>query len=256
VTAIGAAKARVLQRLERAIGFEFRRIGALPHDVDPETAATIRAVRPYTMTSTQRLVALCDAVRYLVQARIKGDIVECGVWRGGSMMAVARTLLQQGDGGRDLHLFDTFEGMTEPGEADISLEGESAVELLRTSSRSDPASVWCYAPLDEVRVAMGSTGYDPAKTRFVQGRVEDTLPRHAPERIALLRLDTDWYESTRHTLEQLYPRLAVGGVLILDDYGHWQGARRAVDEYIAGNELALYLHRIDYSGRCAIKTGN
>jgi len=96
-------------------------------------------------------------------------------------------------------------------------------------------------------------GYDPEKIRFVQGRVEDTLPRHAPDRIALLRLDTDWYESTRHELEHLFPRLAVGGVLILDDYGHWQGARQAVDEYVREHRLRLFLHRIDYAGRCAVK---
>ena len=71
-----------------------------------------------------------------------------------------------------------------------------------------------------------------------------------PERIALLRIDTDWYESTRHELVHLYPRLSPGGVLIIDDYGHWQGARKAVDEYF---QAGLFLNHIDYTGRLAIK---
>ena len=88
---------------------------------------------------------------------------------------------------------------------------------------------------------------------MVPGLVEDTVPSQAPEVIALLRLDTDWYKSTWHELEHLYPRLSVGGVLIIDDYGHWEGARRAVDEFIEAKGLRLFLSRIDYTGRLAIK---
>jgi hypothetical protein len=245
----------MLERLARALGFGLaaRAQAALPPDLDPATVATIHAVRSHTMTSDLRLAALCDAVRHVVRHRIPGDIVECGVWRGGSMMAVARTLQELGAADRDLWLFDTFEGMTEPGETDVSISGESAAALLGASSRADPASVWCRATLPEVEAAMQSTGYAPAKIHYVQGRVEDTLPRHAPAGIALLRLDTDWYESTRHELVHLYPRLNVGGVLIVDDYGHWQGARRAVDEYLEREGAALLLHRIDYTGRSAVK---
>ena len=243
----------LLRRIARGLGIGASAPPDLPPDLDPRTVETIRAVRPYTMTSELRLAALCDAVRHVVASGIEGDIVECGVWRGGSMMAVARTLLQLGTADRQLWLFDTFEGMTEPGDADISLHGESASALMRSSDREDPASVWCRATLPEVEAALRGTGYDPARMHFVQGRVEDTLPARAPARIALLRLDTDWYESTRHELAHLYPRLSVGGVLIVDDYGHWQGARRAVDEYLEQQGAALLLHRIDYTGRSAVK---
>ena len=88
---------------------------------------------------------------------------------------------------------------------------------------------------------------------FVQGRVENTLPAAAPPEIAVLRLDTDWYESTRHELEHLYPRLVDGGVLIVDDYGYWQGARQAVDEYFGETGEAILLNRIDDTGRIAVK---
>ena len=243
----------ILQRALRALGLRGAAGAPLPPDLDEATAATIRAVRPFTMTSDLRIAALCDAVRHVVRNGIAGDVVECGVWRGGSMMAAARTLLQLGETQRHLWLFDTFDGMPEPGDADVSIHGEFAGALMRSSSKADPASIWCYASLSDVEAAMRSVGYDAARIHYVQGRVEDTLPREAPDRIAVLRLDTDWYESTRHELEHLYPRLCVGGVLIIDDYGHWQGVRRAVDEYVERTGAALYLQRIDYTGRSAVK---
>jgi O-methyltransferase len=237
----------------RALGLDVVRYDALPHDLDPRIARIVRLARPYTMTSLPRLVALCECVRYIVENRIEGDFVECGVWRGGSMMAVASMLLALGDRSRRLYLYDTYDGMTQPTEKDIEFSGKRAETLLASSDKADEASVWCYAPLEAVKKVVLGTGYDPSKVNFVQGRVEDTIPGVAPERIALLRLDTDWYESTRHELVHLYPRLVTGGVLIIDDYGHWLGARQAVDEYLSRHELPLMLHRIDYSGRCAIK---
>ncbi len=101
---------------------------------------------------------------------------------------------------------------------------------------------------------LAATGYDAQRLHYVKGKVEDTIPSAAPEQIAILRLDTDWYASTRHELEHLYPRLARGGVLIIDDYGHWEGARRAVDEYFATQQVAILLNRLDQTGRIAIKS--
>ena len=245
---------RPLRKLARRFGIDFVPYPPVLKGVDESTAKTIAAVRPYTMTSDQRVAALCDAVRYVVTNRIPGDIVECGVWKGGSMMAVARTLLELGDRTRDLHLFDTFEGMTAPTGEDVALTGESAADLMAASAdREDAESVWCRAPLDVVRQAMASVGYDGSRIHYVKGRVEDTIPAAAPERIALLRLDTDWYESTRHEMIHLFPRLCVGGVLILDDYGHWLGARQAVDEYLSEHSVPLFLQKIDYTGRYAVK---
>jgi hypothetical protein len=225
----------------------------LPPDIDAQAAATIRDVTPYTMTSPERLYALIQAVRYVARAGIPGSIVECGVWRGGSMMAAARTLLDCGDGGRDLYLYDTYEGMPPPGAKDVDIEGHSAASLLRTQTKDDPRSAWCHATIDDVRGALSRTRYDASRIHFVQGKVEDTIPATAPERISLLRLDTDWYESTRHELENLYPRLSSGGVLIIDDYGHWAGCRQAVDEYLSSRGIQLLLNRVDYTGRIALK---
>ncbi|HKT35400.1 MAG TPA: TylF/MycF/NovP-related O-methyltransferase [Nitrospira sp.] len=220
---------------------------------DQQDEETIGFVRPYTMTSLERIRALCSAVRYIEQAQIEGAVVECGVWRGGSMMAVARTLTNLGATRRHLYLFDTFEGMTKPGPRDIALTGETATCLLEQSERTEDDRVWCYAPIERVAKALSLTGYPNGLLHLIPGRVEETLATAAPERIALLRLDTDWYESTRQEMNVLFPRLARGGVLIIDDYGHWQGAREAVDEYVKTHQLKLLLHPIDYTGRIAVK---
>ena len=222
----------------------------LPAHLDDATKAIIEAVRPYTMTSADKLFALITATRYLVDHRIEGDVVECGVWRGGSMHAVARTLAAAGDTSRDLHLFDTYAGMPPAGDRDVRHDGRPAAELLETLPRD--SKTWAVASLEDVRAGFASVPYPAERVHFVEGRVEDTVPEHAPERIALLRLDTDWYESTRHELAHLYPRLESGGVLILDDYGWWKGARDAVDEWLAASGERLLLAPAG-SGRIAVK---
>lgn len=223
----------------------------LPVDFDETDAELCRRVAPFTMTTPPRIYALRRAVEYVVSRPVSGAIVECGVWRGGSVMAIALTLLRLGDTSRDIYLFDTFEGMTEPGSEDVKHSGETAAEILATSGRD--SDDWAIAALDDVRQAVSSVGYPEERIHFVQGRVEDTLPRTETGEIALLRLDTDWYASTKHTLTHLYPRLAAGGVLIVDDYAYWEGARQAVDEYISEQGLPLLLNRIDYTARLALK---
>ncbi|MEA2431740.1 MAG: O-methyltransferase [Thermoleophilaceae bacterium] len=225
---------------------------ALPSDYDDEAKEIIRAVRPWTMTGPDKMYALIQAVRYVARHRIPGDVVECGVWRGGSMQAVARTLLAAGDTARDLHLFDTYEGMPPPSDRDLRRSDErSAEELLAEESRED-SKVWAVATLDDVKDGFSRLDYPAERVHFVKGKVEDTIPGHAPEQISILRLDTDWYESTRHELEHLYPRLSSGGVLLLDDYGYWEGAREAVDEFLEQSGERLLLMRMA-SGRLAIK---
>jgi O-methyltransferase len=224
----------------------------LPGDYDKESKEIIRAVRGWTMTGNDKLFALIQAVRYIVRHEIPGDIVECGVWRGGSMQAAARTLIATGDTTRDLYLFDTYEGMPPPSDKDVRHDGRSADELLAAATSRENSMVWAMASLDDVRHGMSKVPYPAERVHFVEGKVEDTIPGAAPERISILRLDTDWYESTRHELEHLYSRLSPGGVLILDDYGYWEGARQAVDEFLAETGERLLLTRMA-SGRIAVK---
>ena len=240
----------LVRRMLRAAGYQLSR--RIPQDFTPEDAALFHQVEPYTLTPPERIYSCTRAVEYIVQRGIPGAIVECGVWKGGTMMAVALTLLRLGDA-RDLYLFDTFEGMAPPSAADVDFRGVDAASQLARGKDPTRDRIWAFASEDEVRRSLLSTGYDPSRMHFVRGKVEDTLPGRAPDSISLLRLDTDWYESTRHELEHLYPRLVKGGVIIIDDYGHWQGARRATDEYLAANDIGLLLNRIDYTARIGVK---
>jgi O-methyltransferase len=217
---------------------------------DAQARATIRAVQGWTMTSEARVWALIVAVRHVVDHGIPGAMVECGVWRGGSMQAIARTLLDRDARDRDLHLFDTFTGMPPPGEEDRQVAGPPAGELLQSRPRT--AHIWAIAGLDDVRAGMARTGYPADRIHYHAGMVEDTIPAQAPEQIALLRLDTDWHASTKHELEHLYDRVAPGGVIIFDDYDYWEGARKAVDEFVTAGGHRLLLVPIG-SGRMAVK---
>ena len=221
-------------------------------DFEPAHFDIVRQVQPFTITSPERIFSVIEATKYITRRRIPGAIVECGVWRGGSMMAAARTLQLLGETDRELYLFDTFEGMSAPTELDVDLAGQQAANLLAASDREGPG-IWVYVSLEDVQKAVGTVGYPASRIHYVRGKVEDTIPGNAPDQIALLRLDTDWYESTRHELEHLYPRLVSGGVIIIDDYGHWKGSRQATDEFIAANPDFGLLTRIDYTGRLAIK---
>jgi O-methyltransferase len=219
-----------------------------------DTQASFRELsekaKPFTNTSTERLYALHSAVEYIVRAGIEGDIVECGVARGGSMMMAALTLVALGDTSRQLILFDTFAGMPRP---DRARDGDLYFEEWERQKIDDKSSHWAEVSIEEVAENMRSTGYPMDKVKLVKGMVEDTLEANLPGRIALLRLDTDWYESTAHELKHLYPLLIERGVLILDDYGCMPGARQAVDEYVRDNKIGLLLNRIDSDGRMAIK---
>ncbi len=210
--------------------------------------------KDYTMTSKERMYALYKAVEYVAKNNIPGDFVECGVWKGGSSMLIALTLQKFGINNRKIWMYDTYEGMSEPTEKDADITGNSAEKLLKEASKEKQDSVWCYSSLDEVKANMRLTNYPEHCIHFVQGKVEDTIPGSIPEGdIALLRLDTDWYESTKHEMHYLYPKLVQRGVLIIDDYGHWVGAKKAIDEYISENNTPLLLNMIDYTGRIAVK---
>ena len=238
-----------LQATARRIGVNHRCVGPGFYDAIPlEDVDIWHQVSPFTLTSPERVQALVDSVRYLERHQVPGAFVECGVWRGGSMMAAALAL--SGAANREFFLFDTYEGMPPPSDVDIDFTGNTAERLLNDPSLAgDIAAV---AHLEEVRRNMASTKYPESQIHYIEGKVEDTIPAMAPDQIALLRLDTDWYESTRHELEHLFPRLVSGGVLLVDDYGHWKGARQAVDEYLDSTGIRLLLCRIDFTGRIAV----
>ncbi len=211
------------------LGYEIKKRHDPIMDADSEFMRIYNHCKPFTMTSKERMYALYKAVSYVTEAGIPGDLVECGVWKGGSAMLMA--MMSE----RKIFLYDTFEGMTEPGVHDYSIAGNDAVAEGMSS-----------ASLELVKSNVQSPN-----AVFVRGKVEDTIPATVPDQIALLRLDTDWYESTKHELTHLFPLLSKGGVIIIDDYGHYAGAKKAVDEYFA--DKPILLNRIDYTGRIGQK---
>ncbi len=247
---------RSVRNLVRLAGYSLVRCQkstGYPMDFTAKEAALVDAVMPYTMTPPGRVLAMIHAVDYIQRCAIEGDIVECGVWRGGSMMAAAKTLIANDATDRTLWLYDTFEGMTAPTVHDVSSKGIKASDKFAKRQSSDDRSNWCNASIEDVTQNMKSTGYPQERIRLVKGKVEETISAQAPSKIAILRLDTDWYESTRHEMEMLFPRLVQGGILIIDDYGDWAGARKAVDEYLAAHRVPLFLGRIDDTARLGIK---
>lgn len=226
----------------------------LPEDISPFTKEIYYSIKPYTMTCIERIDALVNAVQHIVRNNIEGAIVECGVWKGGSIMAAALTLKMLGIFNRELYLYDTFSGMTEPGEIDVSVDGEAAKQTFSQKKIAKDQSDWCFSSLEEVKENVLSTGYPPEMFHFVKGKVENTIPQTIPSRISLLRLDTDWYESTKHEMNHLFPILTKNGVLIIDDYGYWKGSRKAVDEYLKENKICMLLNKTDnFGARIAVK---
>jgi len=245
---------RIIRKSTKEVRHQVERILNLDPVIDnDERFRRIRArCKPYTMTSKAKMYALYKAVEYVIHAKILGDFVECGVWRGGSMMLIAHTLRELNVTNRKIFLYDTFEGMAKPTEEDRQLSNKNAPVLAKWKEEAEQDhNNWCYASLSDVKANMALTGYPENNLVFVKGKIEDTVPRTMPSRIALLRLDTDWYESTNHELRHLFPRLSKKGVLILDDYGHWAGSKKAVDDYFFRKPILL--NRIDPGGRIGLK---
>jgi len=206
-------------------------------------------VKPFTMTSEERIFSLINAVNYIIKNKIEGDIVECGVWKGGGMMAVAKQLIRLNSSSQKLYLYDTFEeGMTKPSKEDLRYDNIDALPFLENWESKNT-----YPSLKEVKNNMYSTGYPKDKIEFIQGDVLNTIPKFIPEKISILRLDTDWFETTKHEMNHLFPKLSLNGILIIDDYGHWKGARKAVDEYLNSNNIKIFLGRVDYTCRLGVK---
>jgi O-methyltransferase len=246
----------LIKKLISNTGYEIRKKTLESFDeYEKEFLDIYKECKPYTMTTIEPMYALYKSVEYIIKNHIPGDFIECGVWRGGSSMLIAKTLLKFNCTDRYIYLFDTFSGMSDPTEVDVNMKGIAASNLLNKYNPEDSNSIWCYATLAEVEANMKQTGYPGSYILFNKGKVEDTLPGFSlRNQLALIRLDTDWYESTKIEMECLFPKLANGGVLIIDDYGHWKGAKKAVDEYISENSIPILLNRVDYTVRIGIKT--
>ena len=241
------SKSQKLQFTDIAIELEERDIELIKLIID----------KKYTMTSPQRLINTLKSCQYVVKNNIPGDFVECGVWRGGNGI-LAKKVFEYLGSNKNVWMFDTFEGMTAPTSVDVAAKTQLAAERHFLDSQKDTHNDWCFASLSDVHKNCTDAGLDINSFKFIKGDVCDTLkrPKNIPTEISVLRLDTDWYESTKAELEILYPRLSDRGVLIIDDYGHWEGAKKAVDEYFSSQEYKPLFNVIDRTGRSAIKIEN
>ena len=212
-----------------------------PPDFDESDIRIYNTMKDFTKTNFETVDALIQTVKYIVNNKIDGSFVECGVWKGDSIMTMALALKELRDRKRDIYLYDTFSGMVEPTKIDFSYNGQ-------TMQRG----MYC-SPLEEVKKNVYSTGYPNEKFHFIEGKVEDTLPKNSPGKIALLKLDTAWYESTKHELIHLYPFISNKGVIIINFYGDWLGTKKAVDEYISENNICILLNRVGDSCRIGLK---
>lgn len=207
-----------------------------------------------TLLSKERMLSNWKHLKYIKKNGVDGAIVECGVWKGGSAMMMIQALIDSKDTERAIYLYDTYAGMSEPTLNDKKNNSSVLAFDKWNQMQKGEYNDWCYASLNEVKTNIKTLGYPTQNIHFVVGKVEETIPNTIPDKIAVLRLDTDWYESTKHELKYLYPRLEKGGVLILDDYGSWAGARKAVDEYFEEIGLNPNLITIDGTGRYHIKS--
>jgi len=251
---------RSIFNLINALGYTIKRKSIRYHDIVVELGdLDVELIKyvldsEYTMTSVPRMVNTLKSCRYVVENKIPGDFVECGVWRGGNGI-LAKRLFECLGSNKNVWMFDTFEGMTEPTEYDVEASTQVGAKSEYLDSQKESHNEWCYASLDDVKNNCITSGLNLDGFRFIKGDVCETLKinKNIPSDISVLRLDTDWYESTKAELDQLYPSLSRGGVLIIDDYGHWQGARKAVDEYFESKDYKPLFNVTDYTGRSAIK---
>jgi O-methyltransferase len=220
----------------------------VPRNVEPAFLAAFAKFGRLSTAPADAAYALWQAVEYVVRCDVPGDFVECGVFRGGSTGLAAAAFAHFGGRPRQLYLYDTYEGMTAPTARDVDFAGRTPQEHLKTWGASTIGQM-ANSPIEQVRANVLQSGLPAERFVFVKGRVEETIPGTVPPGpIAILRLDTDWYESTRHELVHLFPRLASGGVLIVDDYGFWKGSRDACDEYFKEHGIRILLSRVDRAG--------
>lgn len=252
-----------VQSILRSVGLGMRKAPAkhpvrMPAELSKEEQEIVLYVieNQLSMTSYERLWATIMACKHVITQNIDGDFVECGVWRGGNAM-LAAALFKLYKCQKRVYLFDTFEGMTAPTNKDRKIIDNTLAIGEYQKNQKETYNEWCFASIDDVKQNFQKAGLLNDNISFIKGDVLKTLSKeeNLPQKVSVLRLDTDWYESTKKELEVLYPRLSIGGVLILDDYGYWAGTKEAADEYFAAHGKCPFLQYTDHAGRAGIKFG-
>jgi hypothetical protein len=236
----------------KILNYEIRKVNEKKKDiieVNKYEKKLINKCLQYSMTNFERMWSLIQSFHHVRQESLVGDFVECGVWKGGNIILLKK-LIEQFNLKKNIYGFDTFEGMVEPSFYDVNYNNKSAKKMFDEHKKKGIGFAMC--SLDDVKRNI-KKNTKPDNIFLIKGKVENTLKnkKKLPKKISILRLDTDFYESTKIQLEILFPRLVKGGVLIVDDYGFWKGAKKAVDEYFC--DYRQFMHYVDHSCRLLIK---
>jgi hypothetical protein len=249
----------LLKKFLYLAGFRIYRIDKnsnKPIELDKEENRIIDYVRAneLSMCTTLNLQQTALACKYIAINKIPGDFVECGVYKGGNALIAAK-IFDLYKINKKVYLFDTFTGMSEPTKHDSRTGDKSSTLNKYLSRQQNDHTDWAYASIEEVKENFRKIGLLKDNVIFCKGKVETTLNlvSNIPETISFLRLDTDWYESTKKELEVLYSKLVLGGILVVDDYGQFDGARKAVDEYFKIHSPPPFLSLIDNGARIGVK---
>lgn len=237
----------IIKKIAGYSGYKF--IKKIDHELENTSSFNkelIKDFSKYTMTSNMKIFSLIKAFEYIHKFQIAGDFVECGVYTGGNIM-ILKKLIEKNNLKKKIYAYDTFEGMTSPTSNDIKIDGTVASEKILIKDN------WSSCSLEKVKKNFTEMNLELDNIQFIKGKVEDTLKisENLPNKISILRLDTDFYESTKMELKYLYPLIVDGGILIIDDYGSWLGSKKATDEYFS--EKKIFMHFIDHSARMIIK---
>tara|TARA_E500000178_G_C16992251_1_gene741407 strand:+ start:122 stop:838 length:717 start_codon:yes stop_codon:yes gene_type:complete len=236
----------------RFLNFEIKKINKqkIVEEISNEYHGLIKLCQNYSMTTYERMWSLIQSCNYVFEKNISGDFVECGVWKGGNIILM-KEMMKKNQNFKKIFCYDTFEGMPRPSKEDAKYNGKDALNIFNEHKEKNKG--FCSSPLEEVKENIIRSSGNIDDILFIEGMVEKTLldESNLPEKISILRLDTDFYESTKIEMEILFPRLVNNGILIIDDYGFWKGAKQAIDEYF--KDKKPFLIRIDHSCRLLIK---
>ena len=218
---------------------------------------TLETCSNFSMTGFDRMFFLIKAINQIHIDNVEGDFVECGVWRGGNLILFQKLIEKLNIKNKKIFAYDTFEGMTTPGNSDFSVNNEKALNIINNLKKKniDPAKniVLAKCDLENVKYNYYKNTKKNNNLILIKGDVEKTLKikKNLPKKISILRLDTDWYKSTKIELETLFPLLSKNGILIIDDYGYWKGSKKAVDNYFKKKQINLI--KIDFTSRYLFK---
>ena len=214
----------------------------------------LKICNKFSMTGYERLFSLIQSIHYIYNNRVNGDFVECGVWKGGNLILFQKMIQYLKIKNKKIYGFDTFEGMSNPTNVDKFINGVKAIDYLKKQKKHrNLDNAHAYSPIFDVSKNYKKNTKNNKNLLLIKGKVEETLKikKNLPKKISILRLDTDFYESTKIELETLYPRLSKNGILIIDDYGEWAGSKKATDEYFCNKKITMF--KVDRACRIIFK---